>query len=337
MIIVLSVLAAAILSAFLTVALKPLLIRYALARPNARSSHKTPTPQGAGIAILAATIFVTGSAAVFVTLPLLEFLIVVGGAIAFAVVGAADDIRPMPVWFRLVLQFIVIWTVISWPGVRLFSEIVPLVLERALLVFGGVWFVNLVNFMDGLDWMTVSEIVPVTAFIAGLGLVDLLPMWIAVLAAALCGALLGFAPFNKPVARLFLGDVGSLSIGLLVGWMLLQLAGAGALVAAILLPLYYLMDATITLFRRLAKRERVWEAHRSHFYQRATDNGFSVMAVIAHVFMLNLALAALAAMTLVWPSSVVQVAALAAGLLLVGLVLWRFSHHHVTAPLEVSR
>jgi len=337
MVIIVALVAAAILSALLTVALKPLLIRYALARPNARSSHKTPTPQGAGIAVLATTVFVTGTAAVFVILPFVEFLIVVGGAIIFALVGAADDIKPLPVRLRLAMQFAGVILLVGHPDFRLFPEPVPYIFEWILIILGGVWFVNLVNFMDGLDWMTLSEIVPVTAFIAGLGLVDLLPMWIAVLAAALCGALLGFAPFNKPVAKVFLGDVGSLSIGLLVGWMLLQLAGTGALVAAILLPLYYLMDATITLFLRLARRERIWEAHRSHFYQRATDNGFSVMAVVTHVFMLNLALAALAAMTLVWPSSVVQVAALAAGLLLVGLVLRRFSHPRVMAPVEVSR
>jgi UDP-N-acetylmuramyl pentapeptide phosphotransferase/UDP-N-acetylglucosamine-1-phosphate transferase len=159
------------------------------------------------------------------------------------------------------------------------------------------------------------------------------PMPVVGLALALCGALLGFAPFNRPVARLFLGDVGSLPIGLLVGWMLLQLAGTGALAAAILLPLYYLMDATITLLRRLARGEKVWEAHRSHFYQKATDNGFSVMSVSAHVFGLNLVLAGLAAMTLVWPSGAVQIATLVAGAVLVGLVLRRFSQPR----LEVSR
>ena len=152
--------------------------------------------------------------------------------------------------------------------------------------------------------------------------------WSALVALALCGALLGFAPFNKPVARLFLGDVGSLPIGLLVGWMLLQLAGTGALTAAILLPLYYLMDATITLLRRLARREKVWEAHRSHFYQKATDNGFSALEVSAHVFGLNLALAGLAAMTLLWSSAAMQIAALTAGLVLVGLVLRRFARPH---------
>ena len=187
---------------------------------------------------------------------------------------------------------------------------------------------NLVNFMDGLDWITVAEMVPVTGAIAMLGLVAGTPILVGLVALALCGALLGFAPFNKPVARLFLGDVGSLPIGLLVGWMLLQLAGTGALTAAILLPLYYLMDATITLLRRLARREKVWEAHRSHFYQKATDNGFSALEVSAHVFGLNLALAGLAAMTLLWPSAAMQIAALTAGLVLVGLVLRRFARPH---------
>jgi UDP-N-acetylmuramyl pentapeptide phosphotransferase/UDP-N-acetylglucosamine-1-phosphate transferase len=337
MIIGLSVVASALLSALLTLILKPLLVRYALARPNARSSHKTPTPQGAGIAVLTATIVVAASAVAWIVLPFWEWTIVIAAAVAFAVLGTADDIRPLPVSLRLAMQFIVVLMVVSRPDVRLLPEAVPLILERVLLVFGGVWFVNLVNFMDGLDWITVAEMVPITAFIAGLGLVDVMPIWIAVLAGALCGALLGFAPFNKPVAKVFLGDVGSLSIGLLVGWMLLELAGTGALAAALLLPLYYLMDATITLLRRLARREKVWEAHRSHFYQKATDNGFSALEVSAHVFGLNLVLAGLAAMTLVWPSGAVQIAALVLGIVLVGLVLRRFSTPRQTIPLEVSR
>ena len=96
--------------------------------------------------------------------------------------------------------------------------------------------------------------------------------------------MLGFAPFNKPVARLFLGDVGSLPIGLLLGWLLLQLAAKGHLAAALILPLYYLADATITLACRIARGEPIWQAHRTHFYQRATDNGFSVPAIVTRVF-----------------------------------------------------
>jgi UDP-N-acetylmuramyl pentapeptide phosphotransferase/UDP-N-acetylglucosamine-1-phosphate transferase len=111
----------------------------------------------------------------------------------------------------------------------------------------------------------------------------------------------------------------------MVGWLLLMLARNGTFAAAILLPLYYLMDTTITLLRRLARREKVWEAHRSHFYQKATDNGFSALSVSAHVFGLNIALAALAAVTLVWTSGLVQALSLLAGLVLVGLLLKHFS------------
>ena len=148
---------------------------------------------------------------------------------------------------------------------------------------------------------------------------------VTVVAAALFGAIIGFAPFNRPVARLFLGDVGSLPIGLLVAWMLYRLALDGGLAAALLLPLYYLADATITLFRRLMRRERVWEAHRTHFYQQATDRGLPVVRIAAHVLTVNIALAGLAGATLVWRSVPAQLAALALGGVLVALVLARFA------------
>ena len=129
-----------------------------------------------------------------------------------------------------------------------------------------------------------------------------MPRDATIVALALCGAVIGFAPVNRPVARLFLGDVGSLPIGLLLGWLLVVLAASGHFAAALLLPLYYLADATITLLRRLAKGEPVWQAHRSHFYQRATDNGFSVYQIVGRVFLLNIALTALAAATLLTTS-----------------------------------
>ena len=115
---------------------------------------------------------------------------------------------------------------------------------------------NLVNFMDGLDWMTVAEIVPITGAVVLLGWLGEFPASTILVAAALFGAMLGFAPFNRPVAKIFLGDVGSLPIGLLVGWCLLQLAWHQQFAAALLLPLYYLADATVTLLRRMAGANR---------------------------------------------------------------------------------
>ena len=186
------------------------------------------------------------------------------------------------------------------------ASFLPLWMERALLVVAGVWFVNLTNFMDGIDWMTVAEVVPITVYLVVIGLSGGLPAYAVVVAIALGGAMLGFAPFNQPVARLFLGDVGSLPIGLLLGWLLLLLATQGHVAAAILLPLYYLADATITLLRRLSAGEKIWQAHRTHFYQRALGNGFSVREIVAHIFVLNLILASLATATVLAPSSLVD-------------------------------
>jgi UDP-N-acetylmuramyl pentapeptide phosphotransferase/UDP-N-acetylglucosamine-1-phosphate transferase len=149
-------------------------------------------------------------------------------------------------------------------------------------------------------------------------------------AAALCGAMLGFAPFNRPVAKIFLGDVGSLPIGLLLGWCLLQLALHGQFAAALLLPMYYLFDATVTLLRRMARREPFWAAHRSHFYQRATDNGFSVWRVVREIFALNVVLAALAIGSVVAPSAAIGILLLLIGSIATASVMYRFSQRRAS-------
>lgn len=303
----------------------PLLRGYALARPNLRSSHKVPTPQGGGIFVLAITIVLAALASYLQTggLPLAWLLV---ATVVLAVVGAVDDLRALHALPRLILQTAaVVIVVASLPTELRILHVLPWWIERLGLVIGLLWFVNLTNFMDGIDWMTVAEVVPLTAALGAYGLMGALPPAATAVALALCGAMLGFAPFNRPVARLFLGDVGSLPIGLLLGWLLVLLAGSGHVAAAVLLPLYYGADATVTLLRRLAKGEPVMQAHRSHFYQRATDRGFSVQAIVARVFLLNVTLIALATATILMPTRLVQVIALAAGCLLVGLLLGQFA------------
>ncbi|KQT99012.1 glycosyl transferase [Methylobacterium sp. Leaf469] len=316
---------AAGLCAALIVALQPLLRRYALARPNARSSHTVPTPQGGGIAIVLAVFATVGVVLALrgAGLDALEALVLAHAVLLLAILGAVDDIRPLPASLRLGVQGLVVAGLVLAVGGRLMPGL-PLPLERGVAILSGLWFVNLVNFMDGLDWMSVAEFVPLTGALVFLGLSGGLPFLPMLVAAALLGAVLGFAPFNRPVARLFLGDVGSLPLGLLGAWLLYRLAAEGGLAAAILLPLYYLADATLTLGRRLLRREPVWQAHRSHWYQRATDNGFPVVAVVGRVFVLNLALAALASATLLWPSWPVTVLASGAGGALVASLLHAF-------------
>jgi len=325
---ILVLLAAAAVTAVLIVLLQPVLQRYALARPNARSSHSTPTPQGGGIAVMLAAIAALAGVALLAPNTLTEpwrLAIVFAAAGALAIVGATDDIRPLEAWPRLALQAIAVVVVLALalPADLRVLPMLPWWVERVLMTIAVLWLVNLVNFMDGIDWMTVAEVVPVTAALAYFGWRGALPADATTVAVVLCGAMLGFAPFNKPVAQLFLGDVGSLPIGLLLGWLLVRLA-ENHLAAAVLLPLYYVADATITLLRRLVRGDNITQAHRSHYYQQAVDHGMSVYAVIGGIFTTNVALAVLASATLTTPPSL-QVVALLCGAGVVTVLLLRFS------------
>jgi UDP-N-acetylmuramyl pentapeptide phosphotransferase/UDP-N-acetylglucosamine-1-phosphate transferase len=321
------VLGAACTSALLILILMPVLKRIALAVPNARSSHREVTPQGGGAAVVAATLLVSALLAAssprFGDLALLGPLL--AAALLLAAVGAADDVRNLGSFPRLVAQAAAVALVLASLPESLRALPGPLWLERALLLVGGLWFVNLVNFMDGIDWMMVAEIVPLTLGVAVIGVIAPLPPEALVVALALLGATLGFAPFNRPVARLFLGDVGSLPIGLIVGWLLVVIADSGHLAAALLLPLYFVADTTVTLLRRMRAGDPFWEAHRTHYYQRAGDNGFTVTEIVTRVFAVNVALVGLAVLTVPLESLAVDLAAVAAGVALVGWLMAAFA------------
>jgi UDP-N-acetylmuramyl pentapeptide phosphotransferase/UDP-N-acetylglucosamine-1-phosphate transferase len=321
-------------SYILNMALLPLLRNYALAQPNVRSSHKTPTPQGGGIAVIASTVTIAALAALAVSISgpdVRQLGLVFVMTVVLAIVGVTDDIRPLEAAPRLLLQTIVVVVVVASlsPDLRVLP-LLPWWPERALLVIAILWFINLVNFMDGIDWMTVAEAAPISAALSLFGLMGALPPGATLAAIALCGAIIGFAPFNRPVARLFLGDVGSLPIGLLLFWLLALLAGRGHLVPALLLPLYYIADATITLVRRLIAGESITTAHRGHFYQRAVDQGFTVRQVVGRVFAVNITLAVLAGLAL-RQSTAIAAFLLLCGLVLVLVLLWTFNSTRVSA------
>jgi UDP-N-acetylmuramyl pentapeptide phosphotransferase/UDP-N-acetylglucosamine-1-phosphate transferase len=206
-----------------------------------------------------------------------------------------DDIKPLPAIPRLITQILVIGLMVTaMPDtIRLLPDTVPLSAERVLAGLALLWFVNLVNFMDGIDWITAAELLPVWLVVLVLALWANEPA-LVVLSAILIGSYLGFVPFNRPVASLFLGDVGSLPLGLVTGWLLYRIGATHGIVCALLPPLYYLADATITMVRRALRGEKIWEAHRSHFYQQATTNGLTVLAIVTRIVITNLALAGLA-------------------------------------------
>ena len=160
--------------------LKPAFKRFALAVPTARSSHRTLTPQWGGIAVIAATVGVTACALMF--LPGLSegtvarMGLVLGAALLLAAVGAVDDMRNLGAAPKLLGQAAAVAMVIAAlpPDLRILP-IVPVAIERALVFIGGIWFVNIVNFMDGIDWMLVAEVVPITLGVAFVGALGALP------------------------------------------------------------------------------------------------------------------------------------------------------------------
>jgi UDP-N-acetylmuramyl pentapeptide phosphotransferase/UDP-N-acetylglucosamine-1-phosphate transferase len=312
----------AALSALLILVLKPVLVRHLLAQPNARSSHTIATPQGGGLAVMLAVLAGAGLGLALWHPDGPSLLPVLAAAIFLTVIGALDDAHALPVSWRLVGQTLAaLVVVLSLPqGVQLLPGLLPLVVERALLVFGVVWFVNAVNFLDGIDWITVGQVVPITLGVVVLEAVGAVPATIGLLSLALLGGTLGFAVFNKHPAQIFLGDAGSLPIGLCLGVLLIYVAEAH-LAAAVLMSLYTLADPTLTLFRRMAEGEQIFSAHRTHFYQQAVTQGLTVPQVTARIFLLQVLLALLAIATLVANSLAVDAVCLGLGLMATGLML----------------
>jgi UDP-N-acetylmuramyl pentapeptide phosphotransferase/UDP-N-acetylglucosamine-1-phosphate transferase len=276
--------------------------------PNERSSHGVATPRGGGLAVITVLIiawFTIGSAGSADQAR--TSLVLCSAALGLGIVSWIDDLKGLTVAWRLVVQAGVVAAVLLvLPGGRpYFGGLLPAGLDTAAAGLLWLWFINLFNFMDGIDGLAGAETaslgagVAVIAVVAGLGDASMLYGLTAVAAA------LGFLWWNWQPARIFLGDVGSVPLGLLLGWLLLDLSAQGYWASALILPLYYLADASITLFRRALRGAAVWQAHREHFYQRAVQQGRRHGAVVGAVIVANLcliALAALAALDWPWPA-----------------------------------
>jgi UDP-N-acetylmuramyl pentapeptide phosphotransferase/UDP-N-acetylglucosamine-1-phosphate transferase len=289
--------AAAVFSAIATRALIPLLTQAGIvARPNARSLHSEPTPLGGGAAPVAAIAIAWIALALAGRLGGGELLVLLGAAL-LAAVSWFDDKAGVTAGGRLVVQILVVALTLAlhpFPG-PVFQSWLPPLAEHAATALIWVWFVNLFNFMDGADGLAASEAVAIGA---GLVLVTAFGAArdpaTAASAAAVAGAAFGFLVWNWAPARIFMGDVGSIPLGYLLGFLLLRLASEGRWKAALILPLYFLADATITLARRALRGEKVWRAHRQHFYQRAVLDGLGHAATVGRIIVANLALIACA-------------------------------------------
>ena len=276
-----------------TGALIPILRRRGmLDYPNERSSHFDPTPRGGGIAVTI-SILLAWIALHKVGLVASSFVSIALGTSLLALVSWIDDLRGLSPGMRLVAQGAAVTIgILVLPSTR--SALEAWLGSTLFFVAAGlvwVWWINLFNFMDGIDGLAVSEAAAICSGLLLFALVgDGADPAAALLAAGIIGAAIGFLVWNWSPARIFLGDVGSVPLGYLSGFLLLDLASRGRWKIVLILPLYFLADATITLLRRLLAGERVWEPHRQHFYQQAVRNGLPHSAVVKRVIAANLLL-----------------------------------------------
>jgi UDP-N-acetylmuramyl pentapeptide phosphotransferase/UDP-N-acetylglucosamine-1-phosphate transferase len=274
-----------------------------LAVPNERSSHSIPTPFGGGIAIVLALV----AAWLFFgmndssDLTHINYVIMVTGGLA--ILSFVDDIRELPVNFRLAVQIAAIAFILSTipAPISFFGGYLSPAWDNIMAGLIWLWFINLFNFMDGIDGIAGVELISLGGGVAIIAsLVSLTPMYFW-LSLTIFAATLGFLWWNWQPAKIFLGDAGSIPLGFFLGWLLLMLAAKGQGAAAIILPLYYLTDATVTLIKRAVRKEKIWHAHKEHFYQRAVQRGLSHRHVSIVVMIANAGLIGCAVLSTIYP------------------------------------
>jgi Fuc2NAc and GlcNAc transferase len=307
-------LAVAVATAIGTGVVRRMAIRKALLDvPTDRSSHARPTPRGGGLGFVVTILATLTALGIQGALDRhLAFAAVPSGAV-IAAIGLVDDRAGLSRGIRFLAHALCAIWVVCWIGPPVGFGF----LAWPVAVLALVWLMNLFNFMDGIDGIAAG-----TAFTTGLagGLVCLAagstgPAWIGLVTAA--GAL-GFLPWNWMPARIFMGDVGSVFLGLMLGIAGLAAHNEGAVPAALwaLLLGTFLFDATLTLARRIARREEWRSAHRSHAYQRAVQSGLSHATVTAAVLLTNAVLAGLVALAVHRPGREWVVIATGLGLLI---------------------
>lgn len=263
--------------------------------PNLRSNHSKPTPKGGGVAVVFAMLIPMLTADLNYVLLLSVFLLMA--------ISLLDDLIGVPPLVRLLVHVLAVSVPLSMVTAPLFGGLFPLWLDKLIVGALWVWFINLFNFMDGIDGISASEMIAIGL---GLAIISILsgtfPTTLTTYGLIVTAAAWGFFWWNRHPARIFLGDVGSVPIGFLLGYLLLIAAYSGYGHAALILPAYYLADSTVTLLRRLAAGKKIWQAHSEHYYQRAVRSGKRHDTVVHTIFGMNILLIFLAVQSTLEPS-----------------------------------
>ena len=254
--------------------------------PNERSSHSLPTPKGGGVAIVLSWYF---GISILFALHLIsrDLYYALMSGILLAVVSLIDDLINLKPYIRLIFQIlsaaVALFFLKGFSPIT-FSEfgISSLVLFSPIAVIGIVWFVNLFNFLDGIDGyasLETSTVAMALYFLTG-----------NIVCVVLIVCILGFLSWNWPKAKIFMGDVGSTQLGfiLVVLGIYFHNTVEASIIHWVMLTSLFWFDATLTLFRRWRNGEKLTQAHKKHAYQRIVQSGFSHQKTIIMSFIINI-------------------------------------------------
>ena len=270
------------------------LSRDLLDRPNHRSSHSIPTPRGGGIAFVVSFLMAIFFLIYLGLVSMPVALAVLCGGTLVAVVGVIDDYKQVSAKLRFMVHFvagaIALYCLGGMSSISILGYLIPggIGLNRLALVY-LVWLLNLYNFMDGIDGLAALEAITVCTSAVILYLIKG-NLSLIVLPLTLSASVAGFLWWNFPVARIFMGDVGSGFLGLILGVLSIQAAGVSEdlFFGWLILLGVFIVDATVTLLFRLFQGEKITEAHRTHAYQHATQHFGSHWKVSLGVCMLTI-------------------------------------------------
>ena len=287
-------------------------------KSNDRSLHSIPTPVGGGLAVVTSCLIVWFLLSEQISEQNAVLLISVS---SLALISWLDDIRPLSPKSRLLVQVAVVTGSLYTldPNSYVISNQLPLALDRTITGLCWLWFINLYNFMDGMDGLAGTETIIIAIGIVMIGYTVGLSNDNLSLSIILGASMTGFLLWNWSPARIFLGDVGSIPVGFLLGWLLINLAVNGAFLAALILPLYFLFDASLTITKRFLKGKKIWEAHREHLYQKAALSGLTHSQVVLRILPSNILLLYSAYISMYQPIVGIILSLISISLVVIGL------------------
>ena len=294
--------------------------------PSSRRSHDKVTPRGGGLAIVIVVIIALSSFEYITSATFINSIKILPLLFVIALISFLDDLKPVPILTRLIIHlFCAAFAIFLFLPFKFTNSSTLIYFIFTILVISLSGFINIYNFMDGIDGLTCLETIHLSSTMIVLCLLQFSslnhPYFITSINVIILGCSFGFLIFNWYPAKIFLGDVGSISLGFLTGLCLLLLAltNTNLFIACVIASLYYVTDAVLTILIRLMNKEKIWQPHLKHFFQKAVQKGKTHKQVVSIIAVCNIFLMIISVTSLYFPVISIMLALVVITLTIQGL------------------